>query len=743
MVLFTGIVLSVALFCLVRDREQSLVRKEFEQQGSNYAVALQREVDRNLEVVESIAGLYAASVEVERHEFREFVKEALSRHEEIQALEWVPRVNDTQRVSYEEAARRDGLPDFQFTEQNNQRRMVRAGQRPDYFPVYYIEPFLGNEAALGFDLASDPTRREALEKARDTGQAIATAPVTLPQEREGQLSVLILRPVYRNGVPHQTPEERHENLEGYVLGAFRVGELVTASLQGLGVEGIGFYLYDELAPAGQRLITSHTPGTDSILPGNEDQLENWNGLYSRAEVQVPGRQWSLLLFPTAEFFTAHRTWQAWMVLAVGLLFTGLLGLYLYRWITYSSRTEAFALRLSRANRELEKEITDRKQAEQALRQSEVRFRSVMEQLPQGACVTADGVIVYCNLQLCATLGYTTQEVQGKSPLDFVHPTDRVRCSSRLQELLDGGPEHSSEYQVCKKDGVAIPMEVSSRVIEHDGRPAILSILQDLTDRKRGERALRQSEQKIRERAAELARSNAELEQFAYIASHDLQEPLRSITGFTSLLTRRYQGQLGDDADRFMTRISEATARMQRLINDLLTYSRVGREVKLQPTDCHSLVGQEIAGLQAAIHESGAVIHCDSLPTVTVDPTLLGQLFRNLIGNAIKFRGEEPPKVQISAEEKGDHWVFAVRDNGIGIDPKYNERIFTIFERLHSVEEYPGTGIGLSICKKAVERWGGQIWVESQLGQGSTFYFTVPLTSGESGVSNSALVAVQS
>jgi light-regulated signal transduction histidine kinase (bacteriophytochrome) len=253
-----------------------------------------------------------------------------------------------------------------------------------------------------------------------------------------------------------------------------------------------------------------------------------------------------------------------------------------------------------------------------------------------------------------------------------------------------------------------------------------------------EEALRIAAQEARDRATELTRSNAELEQFAYIASHDLQEPLRSITGFTGLLAKRYKGQLDQNADRFMTRITEATGRMQRLINDLLIYSRVGREIKLQPTNCHTLVGQEIATMHTAIQEAGAVVQCDSLPTVNADATLLGQVFRNLIGNAIKFGSQAPPTVQISAEQKPDHWIFEVKDNGIGIAPEFAERIFNIFERLHSAEEYPGTGIGLSICKKAVESWGGQIWVKSAPGQGSTFYFTVPADTNngdESGTSS--------
>ena len=235
---------------------------------------------------------------------------------------------------------------------------------------------------------------------------------------------------------------------------------------------------------------------------------------------------------------------------------------------------------------------------------------------------------------------------------------------------------------------------------------------------------------LEQRAEELARSNADLEQFAYVASHDLQEPLRSVVGFTSLLSRRYKGQIDENADRFIERAVLAASRMQGLINDLLSYSRVGRNFEGPVmVDTEALLDQELDGLHAAIQESSAAVTHDPLPSIAADSSLLGQVFRNLVGNAIKFRGESPPAVHVSVEEQGGEWKFAVKDNGIGIDPQFAERIFTIFQRLHTREEYPGTGIGLSICKKAIERLGGRIWVESQLGQGSTFYFTVPMDQG--------------
>jgi signal transduction histidine kinase len=295
----------------------------------------------------------------------------------------------------------------------------------------------------------------------------------------------------------------------------------------------------------------------------------------------------------------------------------------------------------------------------------------------------------------------------------------------------------------RKEGLDIPMVLVSGAL--GDVTAVECIRQGATDyvlkdglarlpevirralREKAERSLRhQMEEDLARKVDELARSNADLEQFAYVASHDLQEPLRMVTAYTQLLSERYRGKLDDNADKYIGYASEGAQRMQVLIQDLLAFSRVGRNgVASGTVDCNAVMIDVLQTLATAIQESRAVVTYGELPTVWAERTQMTQVFQNLIGNAIKFRGKEPPVISVQAEKTPQRWQFSVSDNGIGIAPEYAENIFVVFQRLHARTEYPGNGIGLAICKKVVERSGGKIWVESQPNSGSSFRFTIP------------------
>ncbi len=258
----------------------------------------------------------------------------------------------------------------------------------------------------------------------------------------------------------------------------------------------------------------------------------------------------------------------------------------------------------------------------------------------------------------------------------------------------------------------------------DGLARLPEAVRRALQEKRLLRLRRQSEEDLARKVEELARSNADLEQFAYVASHDLQEPLRMVAAYTQLLAERYRGKLDENADKFIGYASEGALRMQSLIQDLLAFSRVGRNGSGR-VDCNAVMGEVLVSLGSAIQESGAVVTHEKLPEVWANRTQMAQVFQNLIGNAIKFRGNEPPAISVEAEKAGQQWLFSVSDNGIGIAPEYAENIFVVFQRLHARTEYPGNGIGLAICKKIVERNGGKIWVEARAGHGSVFKFTMP------------------
>ena len=373
------------------------------------------------------------------------------------------------------------------------------------------------------------------------------------------------------------------------------------------------------------------------------------------------------------------------------------------------------------------DITAQREAELRLKENEARFRQTFELAASGICHVVDGRFVRVNRSMCEILGYPEKELLGKHVKEVSHPEDRDVTDADRARIRSGELDSARfEKRYIRKDGSVVWADVAIALVRDVfGMPLYeIAVFDDITERKDAEGALQNAHQ-------ELKRSNAELEQFAYVASHDLQEPLRMVASYTQLLVRRYDAKLDKDAREFMSYIVDGATRMKQLIEDLLAYSRVGTKgQEFKPVALEVPLRRALFNLRAGIEEAGAAVTYDPLPTVRADEVQIGQLLQNLIGNALKFRSNSVPRIHIGVLENPSEYQIEVRDNGIGIEPQYYERIFMVFQRLFNKGEYPGTGIGLAICKKVVERHGGRIWVESRAGDGSSFYFTLPKRGGE-------------
>jgi PAS domain S-box-containing protein len=373
---------------------------------------------------------------------------------------------------------------------------------------------------------------------------------------------------------------------------------------------------------------------------------------------------------------------------------------------------------------LDKRIANPEVMAREIKQSKELFRILFYRSPIGTYIIQNGHFRLVNRQLAYILGYEEDELIGRPSLSFVLAEDRDAVRENAVRMLKGECSLGYEFRVVNKQAKIKWVMETVVPIYYRRKRATLGCLIDVTERK-------QMEERLKQITAELQYSNTELEQFAYVISHDLQEPLRMVSSYTQLLAKRYSDKLDNDADEFIAYAVDGTKRMQSLLHDLLEYSRVGTRGKpFSLVNCQHIVEQAIANLKIAIEECGASVSYDVLPTIMGDEGQLVRLFQNLIGNAIKFRREEAPQVHISAKRMNYIVTFSVKDNGIGIDPQHSQSIFEIFRRLHTIEEYPGTGMGLAICKKIVERHGGHISVQSQPGQGSTFYFSVNTAGGE-------------
>jgi PAS domain S-box-containing protein len=475
--------LVVIFFIYTNAWEQDRIKLEFKRRTDHLAQQLQENLDNYILVLRSVENLYASSVPINRQQFKTFVSRWFSRHPGIRAVSWSPRILDSERANYEQAARQDGLNNFQITEQSPQGQLVRAARRVEYIPVYYLESVRGIGRALGFDAASDPTRREALDRARDTGRPTATDPLRLIQDIEHEGGFVVFLPVYRPGRPQNSLQERRLNLKGYVSGAFRIRDMMNTALKGAKVEDIEIRLYDARGGEKKRLLYEHR----SKEPESQDPPVKASEGIKKAPLQrvvpfeIAGRRWIVQFAPTKQYLIAQRGWQAWSVLAGGLFFTGLLGGFLLILTGHTAKLQAI-------NTDLEKEITERKRAEDAVAQ----LAAIVESSDDSIIgTTPEGIIRNWNKGAEIIYGYSAEEVQGL-PISVLYPPDRSdELPWLLEKVKQGEPVAQYETVRIRKGGAQVDVSLTlSPMKDASGKiTGIASITRDISARKRAETEL--------------------------------------------------------------------------------------------------------------------------------------------------------------------------------------------------------------------------------------------------------------
>src|ERR1044071_5483088 len=480
--------LVVTFFIYTNAWEQDRIKLEFKRRTDQLAQQLKENFDDYILVLHSVENLYASSVQINRQQFKTFVARWFSRQPGIRAVSWSPRILDSERANYEQAARNDGLANFQITEQSPQGLLVRAAQRAEYIAVYYAESLRGSRRAMGFDAASDPTRREALNRARDTGKPTATDPLRLIQDSERQGGFVVFLPVYKPGHPQNSPEERRLNLQGYISGAFRIDDMMNTALKGAKVDDIEIRLFDARGGGKKSLLYKHrSKELDSQhLPVEANEGIQPAPLQRVVPFEIAGRQWIIKFAPTKGYLIDQRGWQAWSVLAGGLFFTGLLGGFLLILTGDTAKLQAI-------NTDLEKEVTERKRAEEAVAQ----LAAIVESSDDAIVgTTMEGVITSWNKGAEIIYGYPAEEAKGR-PVSVLIPRDRLGERARLRERIKQG-EHIAQYETIRvrKGGAQLHVALTlSPMKDATGKiTAIATIARDITERKRAESELQKLQQ---------------------------------------------------------------------------------------------------------------------------------------------------------------------------------------------------------------------------------------------------------
>jgi PAS domain S-box-containing protein len=691
--------LVVVFFIYTNVWEQDRINLEFKRRTDHLAQQLEENFNNYIDILYSVENLYASSVPINRQQFKTFVSHWFSRHPGIRAISWSPKILDSERTNYEQAARQDGLNNFQITEKSPQGELVRAARRAEYIPVYYLESVRGTGRALGFDAASDLIRREALNRARDTGKPTATDPLTLIQDIERDGGFVVFLPIYKPGRPHNSLQERRLNLQGYVSGAFRIRDMMNTALKGAKMADIEIRLYDSRDGEEKQFLYEQRSKERKSQPVEASQDIQPAPFQRVVPFEIAGRHWIVQFAPTKEYLIAQRGWQAWSVLAGGLFFTGLLGGFLLILTGHTAKLQAI-------NTDLEKEIIERKRAEDAVTQLAAIVESSNDAI---IGTTLEGVITSWNKGAEITYGYSAEEVIG-CPITIVIPADRLDEPARLRERIKQG-EHVAQYETIRVRKGGAPAHVSltlSPMKDVTGKiTAVATIAHDITERKRAESELQRLQQQaaLRERTRLARDLHDSVLQSLAVAGLNLEAAIQGLKVDPAVAREQFRG------------VQDLIVREQRELRSFIEELKLA---SLVPGEMDFKIGYLLQQLAKTVEEQWHVrveLKMDGLDGQI--PARLAREIYQIISeglvNAARHAHASVVQVDLKADNHNAH--VTISDNGCGF----------LFRGHYDDATLTSTGLGPAVIKSRVASLEGTLNIDSSE-SGARLEMTLPLSS---------------